>query len=70
MYVCLCHGVTDREILETIADGASSLEEVSYCTRAGTRCGSCVPQIARMLQESAPGAEPERRCLRVLTSAA
>ncbi len=70
MYVCLCHGVTDREILETIADGASSLEEVAYCTRAGTRCGSCVPAIAAHVQESAPGAEPERRCLRVLTSAA
>jgi len=68
MYVCLCHGVTDREILETIAEGAASPEDVAYCTGAGTKCGSCVPQIARMVQEA--GAEPERRCLRVLTSAA
>ena len=71
MYVCLCAGVTDHEIRETIAEGAASVEEVAYCTGAGTRCGSCVPQIARMVQEAGGGAESERRCrLRVITSAA
>jgi bacterioferritin-associated ferredoxin len=71
MYVCLCHGVTDREIRETIAEGASSVEEVAHCTGAGTRCGSCVHQIARMVADGADGAAPvSGRCLRVLASSA
>jgi bacterioferritin-associated ferredoxin len=68
MYVCLCVGVTDHEIRETIAQGAASLEEVAYCTGAGTRCGSCVSTIAALVED---GDAPPRRCgLRVLTSAA
>jgi bacterioferritin-associated ferredoxin len=72
MYVCLCTGVTDREINETIAEGATSVEEVAYCTGAGTRCGSCVPDIARMLEGGTVEQDDKsgRRCLRVLTSAA
>jgi bacterioferritin-associated ferredoxin len=69
MYVCLCLGVTDHDIRETIAQGASSLEEVMDCTGAGTRCGSCRAQIAEMLEAEAP-ASRSRRNLRVLSPAA
>jgi bacterioferritin-associated ferredoxin len=68
MYVCLCVGVTDHEIRETIAQGAASLEEVAYCTGAGTRCGSCVSTIAALVEDR--DAQPRRCGLRVLTSAA
>jgi bacterioferritin-associated ferredoxin len=68
MYVCLCNGVTDHEIRETIAQGAASIEEIAYCTGAGTRCGSCVSTIAALVED---GDTQPRRCgLRVLTSAA
>jgi bacterioferritin-associated ferredoxin len=69
MYVCLCNGVTERDVNEAIAAGASTAEEVAYCTGAGTRCGTCRPVVAAMLDR----AEDERPCpvrLRVLTSAA
>lgn len=69
MYVCLCTGVTDRGIRETIAEGASSVEEVAHCTGAGTRCGTCVSAIAALVEEEAE-APPQRLCLRVLTTAA
>ena len=69
MYVCLCLGVTEQDIRETIAEGASSLDEVMYCTGAGTRCGSCRTTIAALVQE-AQAAPSGRRELRVLTSAA
>jgi bacterioferritin-associated ferredoxin len=68
MYVCLCVGVTDHEIRETIAQGAASLEEVAYCTGAGTRCGSCVSTIAALVEDR--DTQPRRCGLRVLTSAA
>lgn len=70
MYVCLCLGVTDRDIHETIADGASSVEEVMRCTGAGTRCGSCQDQISDLVEQAQPASRKSGRCLRVLTTAA
>jgi len=52
MFVCCCIGVTDRTIREAIAAGAQTTEAVSACTRAGTRCGSCRPEIEQMLAEA------------------
>jgi bacterioferritin-associated ferredoxin len=78
MYVCLCAGVTDREIHETLAEGASSVEEVAHCTGAGMRCGSCVPALAAMVEDAVGVASGRRErgdgahrpCLRVLTRVA
>ena len=78
MYVCLCAGVTDREIYETLAEGASSVEEVAHCTGAGTHCGSCRATLARMVEDvtgvasgrQERGDSARHPCLRVLTTAA
>ncbi len=50
MYVCLCRAVTDHEIRDAIESGASSLDEISCATRAGSVCGGCVPDLARLLE--------------------
>lgn len=52
MFVCCCLGVTDRAIRRAIDQGAQTLEDVSGCTGAGTRCGSCRPEIAEMVRAS------------------
>ena len=70
MYVCLCNGVSDHDIRETIAEGACSVEEVAYCTGAGTKCGSCVSAVAKLLDEHAEAKSHPAHRLRVLTSAA
>jgi bacterioferritin-associated ferredoxin len=80
MYVCLCLGVTDHDLRETIADGATSTEEVMHCTGAGTRCGTCRASVAAIveeelgLDEAAEPAAARSRCrlpvLRRATSAA
>ncbi|MEO7329669.1 MAG: (2Fe-2S)-binding protein [Minicystis sp.] len=75
MYVCLCQGVTDRDIRHAIDEGASTIEEIMYCTRAGTRCGSCIPTIRAILDEDreSGAASSKRRYLDVIdpvTSAA
>jgi bacterioferritin-associated ferredoxin len=67
MYVCICAAVTDHDILETIAEGATSFEEVAGCTGAGTGCGACISTIMDLVENRD---ETPRRCLRVLTSAA
>jgi len=48
--VCACHSVGERTILNAIqAQGLDSVEAVGQCLKAGTGCGSCVPEIRRML---------------------
>jgi len=61
MYVCLCLGVTDHDLRETIADGATSTEEVMYCTGAGTRCGTCRATVAAIVQDELEVQEPVSR---------
>jgi bacterioferritin-associated ferredoxin len=52
MFVCCCLGVTDRAIRGAIDQGAQSVDDVVACTGAGSRCGSCRPEIAEMVQRA------------------
>ena len=60
MYVCLCVGVTDRVIKELARNGACP-DEVSACTGAGTRCGTCVSTIESIVHEAQGVPESRRR---------
>ena len=55
MYVCSCFAVTDAQIESLIAEGATSLDQVTAACRAGGDCGSCRGQIADMLADQAEG---------------
>jgi assimilatory nitrate reductase catalytic subunit len=46
--VCNCHGVAESEIRAGIARGCG-LEELQQALRCGTNCGSCLPELRRML---------------------
>jgi assimilatory nitrate reductase catalytic subunit len=50
--VCACYGVGERAIRRAIADGAKSVEELGTCLKAGSNCGSCLPELKRLLDES------------------
>jgi bacterioferritin-associated ferredoxin len=52
MIVCLCLALSDRAIRASIAAGALTLGEVAAACRAGTGCGSCVPDLERMIGEA------------------
>lgn len=41
MYVCLCKGITDGQIIAALAEGASSLREVRDQLGVMTQCGKC-----------------------------
>jgi len=59
MLVCVCRGVSDREVREVLARGASTLREVGRACGAGADCGSCRDLIRTMLASCAPqGREP------------
>ncbi|MEM7690561.1 MAG: molybdopterin-dependent oxidoreductase [Pseudomonadota bacterium] len=49
--VCVCHDVGAFEIEASIAEGAGSVSGIGAACRAGTNCGSCRPQLARMLED-------------------
>ncbi len=50
MYVCLCHGVTAREVRRAIRYGASTIDEVGLASGAGTCCHGCHPTIDELLE--------------------
>ncbi|MBV2208699.1 MAG: (2Fe-2S)-binding protein [Thermomonas sp.] len=51
MYVCICNGVTDRQILEVAEAGCDSVAEMTMRTGAGSSCGSCLGLVAEMIEE-------------------
>ncbi len=46
--VCNCKDVSEKEILEALAKGAD-LETLKEQLKCGTDCGSCVPELKRMV---------------------
>lgn len=54
MYVCICNGITDSQILEAAANGCRSVSELTMRTGCGASCGSCLETAAAML-EPLPG---------------
>jgi assimilatory nitrate reductase catalytic subunit len=48
--VCSCNGVRARAISEALAAGAASVDAVGAACKAGTTCGSCKPEISRMIR--------------------
>jgi assimilatory nitrate reductase catalytic subunit len=47
--VCACFQVGRKRIEGAVAEGARSVAEIGLATRAGTNCGSCVPELARLV---------------------
>ncbi|WP_448509311.1 (2Fe-2S)-binding protein [Immundisolibacter sp.] len=52
MYVCVCHGVTDKAISQAAQAGACSLAELARTLRVATGCGKCA-ELAQTLLEAA-----------------
>jgi bacterioferritin-associated ferredoxin len=50
MILCMCRGISDRDVVEAVRCGARTLEEVARsCDGAGGDCGSCLAFIERHL---------------------
>jgi assimilatory nitrate reductase catalytic subunit len=46
--ICACLGVGEATLREAIAKGADSVEALGIQLKAGTNCGSCVPELRRL----------------------
>lgn len=50
--VCACHGVGINTIKRAIMENdATTVEKIGVCVKAGTNCGSCIPELKKILQE-------------------
>ena len=54
MYVCICNGVTDRQIREAAGSGVRSMAELTMRTGCGASCGSCVETATAILEATPP----------------
>ncbi len=62
--VCACFGVGRTTILRAIAAGAGTAAEIGVKLKAGTNCGSCIPELKRLIAQADvnnAGADPEQR---------
>jgi assimilatory nitrate reductase catalytic subunit len=56
--VCACFGIGRTTICDAIAAGAGSSAEIGAQLKAGTSCGSCIPELKRLLAEAGEPAPP------------
>mgnify|MGYP000023423737 FL=1 len=58
MYVCLCHGIRDRELRDAVRGGAESFEELQARTGVATCCRTCEPMAREVLDEALASRAP------------
>jgi assimilatory nitrate reductase catalytic subunit len=62
--VCACFGVGRTTICNAIAAGARTAGEIGMQLKAGTNCGSCIPELKRLIVQAgaaAPADAPHKR---------
>lgn len=51
MYVCICHGITDRQIRRVVDQGARTLGDVQMKLPVGGCCGRCEDSARAVIRE-------------------
>tara|TARA_R110002072_G_scaffold248112_3_gene407225 strand:- start:2070 stop:2282 length:213 start_codon:yes stop_codon:yes gene_type:complete len=51
MLVCVCNGVSDKQIDAALASGSSSFKEIKSDLDIGNCCGQCVPFAKDMVSD-------------------
>lgn len=49
MYVCICNGITDKQIRAAVAEGATSLEQLEAKLGVASQCGSCAEHALSLI---------------------
>ncbi|MZR62014.1 nitrate reductase [Alcanivorax sp. DP30] len=48
--ICSCHQVRQKTIEASVEEGADTVEAIGLCCKAGTNCGSCIPELRGLLE--------------------
>ena len=59
MYVCICNGVTDRDIRQAAQAGCGGMAELTMRTGCGACCGSCVGMASETLEQARAELRPQ-----------
>lgn len=62
MIVCVCHAVTDTDVVEHVLSGCRTPDDVAAATGASTGCGSCRERLCGLVQATV-GAESARTAM-------
>lgn len=54
MYVCLCKGITDTQIIEAVAGGATNLRRVRKALGVASQCGKCHLMAQEIIDQALP----------------
>jgi assimilatory nitrate reductase catalytic subunit len=57
--ICACFGVGRASICDAIAAGAATPAEIGARLKAGTNCGSCIPEMKRLIAQTAVAEQPK-----------
>lgn len=52
MYICMCHGITDRQIRDAVCEGAASMHELRAELGVASSCGRCAQYAEQLLEET------------------
>ncbi|AFU98303.1 bacterioferritin-associated ferredoxin [Simiduia agarivorans] len=52
MYVCLCKGITDTQITDAVAGGATNLRQVRKALGVASQCGKCGVLTQEIINET------------------
>jgi assimilatory nitrate reductase catalytic subunit len=64
--VCACFGVGRTTICNAVAAGAGTAAEIGATLKAGTNCGSCIPEMKRLIAQTSIADSAQRQLARAV----
>lgn len=55
MYVCICKGITDRQIKEAVYDGSTSVKALRRQLGVSSQCGRCAELTQEIIDDTMSG---------------
>ena len=53
MFVCMCYGITDKQIKAAVqSDGIGNIRELKQLMALGSQCGKCVQMAQEIIDET------------------
>ena len=58
MYVCICHGLSDKQLHHAVESGVRTFEQLQACTGVATCCGACEACAREFLEDKLDSVAP------------
>jgi NifU-like protein len=66
--ICICFGITDKEIIKAVTDNnCKSVDDITHYTKAGGACGKCKDSIQNIIDETLGRKSTEEKPKKKLT---